>query len=543
MIVDAERVKAWVVDMALLIEQHQDPAAHYYGHFTQEPELAAVLIELIDALDEQVIDEDNAYYSACVFALDVCVAQLQSGLENGNKRALHTMELVMKSLAALIRSNQHTLVFWLPILNIFYDVHAQLSFELKEAYLDLVHDDEDRSVHQKVTHLNSLQDVIHELADLSVFDMAENFFAQSYAMPADFFADLLVDLYSINEGAEVGLLSLLHPDTQVRETVLATLDELMPSITLSSVALSRLQAIKLWYPSRYHTRFEHWIKEQRKKGVVFHVKNPAHIMSVRASEVDGGGAQGLFIHVRRGREHRLGGLLLKVGFGIKDAWITPVMKADEVRQYYHDVFDDTVMLRPVDVDYLQLMVNHFLSITVNKGSMCDLHLLEIQEETGLQFVPMPLDMASLMDELSVKISPFTHDVLQAALKSSQAWVKKKSFTDSWYLESAEIDQLVNRCCSMMDGVRVCQFSQATTLLFAEIIEQQRQRWVFHFLWVALWLKAKSRKHETMWRDSFLIAHAIQTGTPMAEIPIMHDIVQNTIVNSIDTMHERRTHLN
>ena len=266
-------------------------------------------------------------------------------------------------------------------------------------------------------------------------------------------------------------------------------------------------------------------------------------LSQLGREVAGGGAQGLFIHMRRGREHRLCGLLLKLDFGIKDAWITPVMKAREVRQYYHDVFDDSVVLRAVDVDYLVMMVNHFLAMTVDKGHMADLHLLEIQEETGLQFVPSALDTGFLMRELSVKIAPFTQDVVQSALKRSHAWSKKKSFTDSWYLEGADVDKLVNRCSTMTDGVRVCQFAEAMLFLFEEQIEQQRERWLFHFLWVALWLKSKSRAHETMWRDSFLIAYAIQSGTPMRDIPIMHDVVHNTIVNSMETMHERRTHLN
>ncbi len=543
MTADIERVKQWVGSMAALIAQNDDPSPHYYAYFIQEPELAPVLVTLITALDEHEMDDDRAYYSACIFALDVCVAQLQSAQENGNKQSEKTMLHLMASLADAIRQSGHTLMFWLPILNAFYDVHVELSSELKDAYLDLVNEEDERSPDDEVAHLNSIRDLIHELSDLSVFDMAENFFAQSYAMPADFFSDLVMDLYSIDEGEDIGLLALLHPGYEVRETVVATLESLLPSLTISSESLSRLQVIKSWYPPSHHDQLNRWIKDQRRKEVVFHQDNPGQIVCIKASEVDGGGAQGVFIHLKRGRAHRLCGLLFKQGLGIKDAWITPTMAAKEVARYHDDVFDDSVMLREVDLSYLLMMTNHFLALTIDQGGMPDLHLLEIQEETGLHFLPKRIDLAFLMEELGVQISPFTPDVLATSLKRSKSWPKTKRFTESWYLENAAVDKLVNRCCSFVDGVRVCRFDEAMVAVFEHEMEASRERWVFHFVWIAIWLKAKGRKNEKTWQDSFLIAYAIQTGQPLHEIPIMREICRQSVVNSIETMQERRTHLN
>ena len=79
-------------------------------------------------------------------------------------------------------------------------------------------------------------------------------------------------------------------------------------------------------------------------------------------------------------------------------------------------------------------------------------------------------------------------------------------------------------------------------VFAEEMELKRWQWVFHFLWVALWLKASAKPHETAWQDSFFIAYAIHQGTPLADIPIMREICYQSVVNSMETMHERRTHL-
>lgn len=536
-----ESLKKWVEEMALLIDEDQDPDPKYYTHFLQEPELALCLVDLIAAVDESIIDDDRGYYSACIFALDICVAQLQGASECGNKSAEKSLNQLMSSMAVAIEAGNHTLSFWLPVLNAFYEVHVELSSELKNAYLYLANEEE-LTPEEEMSHLSSIRDLIMEMSDLSVFEIAENFFAQSYAMPADFFADLLVDLYSIEEGQDIALLTLLHPKLDVREVVVATLDQLLPSVTLSSASLSRLRVIKNWYPVVYHEQFDRWIKHQRKKGVVFNSESSSTIVRLKASEVDGSGAQGIFIHLRQNRKNRLCGLLFKWRVGIKDAWITPVITASDVVRYYDEAFDDGVMLRDVDVSYLILMINHFLSLTIAQGSMPDLHLLEMQEVLGLNLLPEALDVDYLLEQLGIQITPFTAESMQTSLKRSKSWPKNKRFTDSWFVENSRIDKLVNQCSSFVDGTRVCRFDEAMVAVFAHEIELNRDRWLFHFLWIALWIKVKARKNEKIWQDSFFIAYAIQSGMPLDSIPIMREICYQSVVHSIETMHERGTHL-
>ena len=134
-----EQLQEWMVDMAEFLDNNDDPSNLHYTYFVHEPELALHLVTLIDTLDEQHIDDDRSYFSACIFALDVCVAQLQIASENGNKSATKVLDQLMDNLAIAISSNKHTLSFWLPILNAFYEVHVELSEALKNAYLDFLH--------------------------------------------------------------------------------------------------------------------------------------------------------------------------------------------------------------------------------------------------------------------------------------------------------------------------------------------------------------------------------------------------------------------
>jgi hypothetical protein len=529
-----------LTEMATLIEEHGEPGPQLYALFFDQPQLSFKLLDIISKLDED-LEEEISVYSACVFSLDICVGQLQSAAES-NKIGAKTLIQLMDHLAALINSGTHSLSFWLPVLNSFYEAHVDLTEPLKNAYYNLANEEEEFFQDQPLSHLNAIRDLIHELSDLSIFEIAENFFAQSYAMPSDFFADLVMDLYSIEEGSDIALLALLHPKAEVREVVLNTMDHMMDTVTLSSDSLSRLQTIKYWYPEQQHPLFNSWIKKQRKKGVVFAPKPEIAKIKIKSTEIDGTGSQGIFLHVTKKRKNRLCGLLLKYEAGIKDAWITPEVSAAEIKNYYNRAFDENVTLREVDLSYFTMMVEHFLVMTIEQGSVPQIHFLEMQELLGIRLRPRTLDLNYLFEQMSIQIIPFTQKVLEESLQRSKSWLKNKSFTESWYLESSLIDKIVNHNSSFVDGVRVCRLDEAIEAVFNEEMELHREKWQFHFLWLALWMKSKEKKNEKIWRDSFLIAYAIHEGTSLKDIPVMQEICRQTVINSAETMQERRTHL-
>lgn len=543
MIHDTKQLKHLIAEMAVLIERNDDPDPQIYALFFQHPEYALELINLMNILDEESMYDGPPIYSACLFAFDICVAQLQAAVEANNKITAKSLNQLMSHLATVINTHRHSLSFWLPVLNAFYEVHVELSQDLKDAYFELAsREDSTVSETDPVSHLDAIRDLIHELSDLSIFDIAENFFAQSYAMPPDFFADLIVDLYSIAEGQEVALLLLLHPKAEVRSMIMAMLEQLINQITLSSMSLSRLQIIKYWYPESEHATFERWIKIQRKKGVVFAPEPELAKINVKATEVDGSGSQGLFVQVRKNGKSRLCGLLLKYEHGLKDTWLTPVIPAKEVKDYYKQAFEENVTLREVDLPYFQLMIEHFMAVTIANGGIPHLHFLEVQELLGIRLRPNLIDLDYLFEQLSVQITPFTQEAIQESLQRSKSWLKTKQFTESWYLENPAIDKIVNHNSSFIDGVKVCRLNDAMDEVFAEVMEQHRAKWQFHFLWIALWVKAKPRMNEKVWQDSFLIAYTIHQGISLKEIPVMQEICHQTVINSVETMQERKTHL-
>lgn len=530
---------SWIKEVESFIEQNEEINSNYYIDFVDNQQFILPVIDILKSLEKS----DDAHYSACIFVLEICVSQLQSSAENGNKNSERMLNKLMFSLADAINNDTRSLAFWLPVLNAFYDANTNLSDELKDAYYVLVNRESDEQIIDEVSHLDAMRDFIADYSDLSIYDIAENFFAQSSAMPPDFFIDLILDLYSIDEGHEIALLTLLHPKFEVRELAISTFESLMSKITLSSESLSRLQMIRNLYPEIYHPQIDNWLKIQRKKGVIFNRDyDNSEIVKIQASEIDGAGSQGIFIHIRKNRKNRVCGLLLKESKGIKDAWLTPFMTLKEIKTFNQEAYDETLTLRTIDKEYLELMVNHFLAVTIENGDVPDLHFLEMQEELGLNFRPQRLDIDDIIQTLSVTISPFTKEVVESSLEGSKKWLKQKKLADSWFMESSQIDKMVNSCSNIVDGIKLCDLQQASDLVFNECIEKAREVWMFHFIWTALWAKSSQRKNENFWKDSFIIAYCIYTGRELSTIPIMQEICNKTIVNSMRTMHDRGTYL-
>jgi hypothetical protein len=537
-----ESLSQWIVDAAALIAAGREPLSAEPPQFLEEPTLAPALVQMIAAIDEETLSDNQPLYSACLFALDVCVSQFHFASDNGNKRATQAMDVLMDDLAVMIQKGSQSINFWLPMMSAFYEAQVPLSQALQDIYLVLAEEESEAFQVEGFDHLQSMRDLIAELSDLTSFELAAHFFAQSHAMPADFFGDLVTDLCRIEEGQDAALLTLLHPQEEVREVVMLALDNAMPMLTLSGISLSRLQAIQAWLPADYQETITRWLRDQRKKGVIFAQPTPSVLVKAQASEIDGGGAEGVFLQLKQGRSTRLAGLLFKDGFGIKDAWLTPGITVTEVTNYCREVLNDGVMLRRVDLDYIRIMTGHFLAVTLEKGNIPGLHFLELQEALGLHFLPAFLDVPSLIAELSVQIEPFTQAVIDKAFKRSNVWLETKPFAVSWYLENDQIDKSVNKNCYFSNGTKVCRFEEAMQDVFKNNMEPSRAHWVFHFLWVALWLKAGARKNEKIWQDSLLIAHAIQSGTPLQDVPIMQKICHQSVLNSVETMRDRRTHL-
>lgn len=533
-----QNVKYCIDKLALILEDNNELKPQHYATFLANPDLALRVIDLISSLNN--LNEN--YYMACTFVLDVCISQLQCAKENGNNYATRILGELMQKIANTISNGQHELSFWLNILNIFYNTQLQLTPALSKAYYNLAKVEIGLPSAEKNEYLNNMRTMIVESTDLSDFELADNLFAQSYAFPPVFFGELVKDLFKIPEGHDLALLTLLHPAQEVRAVIVATFEQIINTITLSSLSLTRLRMIKNWYPTSYAAIFARWLNIQKKKGVIFCHAVPAIKYKITASEIDGTGAQGLYIHLQANGKNKICSLLFKQGIGIKNIWTTPFISKAEGQKLLKKTATNLVMLE-VNFSYLLQITEHFLALMLAQEKMPDLYLLEIQELLGCQFYPHLIDVKSLMITLNSQYNFDLNSIYQESIQRSKLWKDKHNFVKSWYDERTAVDKIVNKFCCIVNGTRVCSTEKAIAAIFKDLLEKQREQWVFHFLWISVWAQSKNRKYEELAFDSLCISYAIYSGFALQSIPIMQTICYQSVVNSIETMTERRAHLN
>lgn len=540
---EKENLSAWIFMLKEQLAENHIPSAENNPSFLKNESFIFELIDNINAFPDEILPEIENEYSAHLLAFDICVAEIKSGIEAQNKHAAKMLNQLMLYFSKVMREKHHTLGFYLPLLNTFYEGQVELSPELQQAYFDVADREENQEI-DECDYLDAMQDMLHELSDLSVFEVAEHIFSQSYAMQPDFYFGLISDLCSIEEGHEVALMFLMHPHHEVRSIAILVIDQMISSMTLRSISLSRLNTMSQWYAVEYQTYFTKWLKIQRKKGCVY-AKPPSSLPNTKwyATEIDGSGAQGLFIYIQQKRRYRLAGLLINSRIGIKEVWLTVPLSKKEITHYVEETFEKDTVVREVTREYLQLMINHFLGVMHGKKTVPPLHLLEIQELLNLDFMPDCIDIATLMQEIGVQITPFTAAAVADGVKHSKRWLQDKRIVNSWFEESSTIDSLVNQCCSIEKGVKICAIKDAHALVREALFTANREKWIFHFLWTALWLKAKTNTKERFWKDCFFVAYALSEGQTPASIPIANEIATISVLNSLETMGERRSYLN
>src|SRR3990167_1419579 len=224
-----ERLQQWLAEIAISLKQNKELTPVSLS-FLAEPEMAMYIVDAIIVTEEipdptyppkgklylvsnaQTVNNDLEY-TICLCALEICLTQLQNAKAQDNQIAAKLLDDLMKYIAYNMTISDHSLEFWLPIINAFYDIHIELNDAVKDAYMDLALDDDndDDELVSGTDNSHILQELIADMSDLSAFDIAENFFAQSYAMPDEFYIDFVLDLLQFPTGIEIAILSLLHP--------------------------------------------------------------------------------------------------------------------------------------------------------------------------------------------------------------------------------------------------------------------------------------------------------------------------------------------
>ncbi len=317
---------------------------------------------------------------------------------------------------------------------------------------------------------------------------------------------------------EAALGCLLDPSRAVNRQVAQGLTATAARGLVSAESADRMVMMRPWLTEGVQASLDATVRACRQRAVQPVAKPTVQINSVIASGCDGAGAQSFFVIIKRGRKLALASLLVKHGFGVRDAWVRDDLSRREVDQLLAEIGQE---LDPFDAspEIVQAAVAHGLAANLDRGEPPPFGLVQFVEAVSLpQVRPERLDAETLIAQLLDAV-PDEHrsaKAVTAALAASKHWPKAYVFLQSWF----EQDEAAHAAVSSVSGKK-----QRQEAVLRQVLPVRRARWAELLAWTAK--AAQDQIEDEAWVGFALVAREMLGNRPLADIPVAAWIAGNT----------------
>ncbi len=317
-------------------------------------------------------------------------------------------------------------------------------------------------------------------------------------------------------------LMLLEQDASVRRQAAQALTQTANPDSVSGTALRRMIAVRNWLPGDDRPQVDAAIRAVRLRGTepTAWPLAPADL-EVFASFVDGSAAQSIVFADRTGRKRKVGGLLLRHGIGIRDAWMHEELSRKEFAELMEAVTGKMGAIK-VDRRYADQVIQHAIAAGLAAGHVPPPSALALAEALGAHdWHDRHLDIAA---EASAEWQLLPEDVRRsdtsAALhRRAGDWLEQTPFFRSWYEGGPLIEKRYRKMAP----------ATAVKRLLHEELEAHRLAWAEKFLLVALCCKAsQDPAYRVHTEELLIVAKALTSDEPVASIPAMQLIADTSV---------------
>jgi len=231
-----------------------------------------------------------------------------------------------------------------------------------------------------------LRGFLDELANMltSPFEVVETLRRSSAMMPATLRGFLATELALSSQPMlrDAVPLMLLDDDSAVRRDAARALEQAAHPDTLSPDALRRTIAVRNWIPPADRPAVDSMVRKARMAGVEIG-SWPAAPSDIEyfATMIDGSGAQSVLTVSRGGKKGLFGGVLLRHGTGVVDAWVDIDLSRSKVNRLLKEAQLGGIFTR-VDKTYVDTMVQHAIGTGIENNAVPPEPLLQVAEVAG-----------------------------------------------------------------------------------------------------------------------------------------------------------------
>lgn len=529
---DIRRVKALTRSVAAELHQHDNPALNAADRNWMEthPQSLSPLLDAAVAASA-ARKRDEPLVTACHWLLANQLELIRYRLERGHDWARAMLEAYQEKLIGLARSNTLPAPDWFVLVNLLKDAKVPIRPEMVDALSQAIAEVTPGEAPGPDDIGRELRGIIDQMGSAvgdDPFMVVEGLAETGTLMPAELRAYLVHELGLSRHSAlrEALPLLLLDPEPMVRQAAAAALEQVATPETFSPVMLRRTLLVRNWVPESEREAIDRLVRKARVKGVACAQWPSAPTLAIQCSAVDGSGAQSLILTTPGGRHGLFAGILLKQGFGVRDAWCDLSLPHSKITRSLKEIRHEMQWI-PIGRDYLDLVVQHHIASGLAAGNLPLTAMVQIAEAIGAtdwknRSLDVTVETERLFAGLGAEAN--TKTAIDASMRRSNVLFAEDPMMQSWFEDDAAIRELVN-------DRRRLKHEVAVRRVLDQVLTARRGVWAERLLFLALWLRAgtEAAMPTEWWRDCVVLAHELLTTRPLAELPAMVTIAERSVL--------------
>ena len=319
--------------------------------------------------------------------------------------------------------------------------------------------------------------------------------------------------------AELGCAWLLDPVAAMRLGAVEGLSDRLRAERLPAPILARLTTIRSWVTDdSVRARLDALIREALRRGIAPPANRAApRLHRIVASMVDGSGAQSLGAAVQSGSARHVAVVLLKQGFGVKDAYVVPCSSATEQKAIVARMTDE-IDAYDIPLAYAADAIGLALSEGLERGLSPVPGLVDVAQVCGLSEVrPLPATVATILARADPddRIGARSVQARGRLITASQHWTETYPVLSSWFEDSDEVQEALEAATSRVSLSRSIW----------RILEARRQHWAMIVARNALLLSAAGKED---FEEFVAVASALSGGRDLKKTPVMRHVADLSI---------------
>jgi hypothetical protein len=304
---------------------------------------------------------------------------------------------------------------------------------------------------------------------------------------------------------------LLDEDAELAGMLAMFLTEKCADKPVDSRTVERLIRLRPWLTPARQPPIDAALKVLRKRALPPSPTAASVIETSLVTPVDGAGAQSLFVLVKQGRKLALSSVLVKLEYGIVDAWALPDLTRKRAQEMLDQIRMEAGAL-PVSLAYVEARIADALTCNLGKAPP-PFGLIQALEAFGAgTMIPEAIDPAAMLAGLT-----------QAhACPSATGAAIERTFTDpildTWFEAGEGVDVLL----SPIRGRK-----KRVAALLKEYLPACRAAWMTRLAWTARAM-CEANPQDPRWSVLAQTAQQLAAGAAPAEIALMQMIAERSV---------------